>query len=37
MWRERLKNNIARLQAVVRDLPGSDEAKQATDLLTQPK
>jgi hypothetical protein len=29
----RVRRNVARLQAVVRDLPGSEEAKEAADLL----
>lgn len=33
MWRERVTRNVMRLQAVGRDLPGTGEANQATDLL----
>lgn len=35
MWRERATRNRARLEAVVRDLPGTDEAKQATETINR--
>jgi hypothetical protein len=33
LWRDRATRNRARLEAIVRDLPGSEEAKQASEML----
>jgi len=37
MWRDRAARNRSRLETVRRDLPGTDEAKQATEMLERLK
>jgi hypothetical protein len=37
MWRARATRNLSRLEAIERDLPGSEEAKQAAETLSRLK